>query len=138
MDISYSGGIVVEVETTIDATALAAQHGWRLPPSGAGPASGEEAIAEDAAADADAPPTQQSAPSPRRPLGQALQERLLVRPSRARFFASVSCCQILTCLFAIAHSVALGHARGRCAAGRRRAAGAAAVRDAHPAVAGGA
>jgi hypothetical protein len=83
MDISYLGGIIVEVETTIDATALAAQHGWRLPPSGAGPASGEEATAADdvAAADADVPAPTPSVPSPgRRPLGQALQERLLVRP----------------------------------------------------------
>ena len=83
MDISYLGGIIVEVETTIDATALAAQHGWRLPPSGAGPASGEEAADDVAAADADAPAPTPSVPSPgRRPLGQALQERLLVRPSR--------------------------------------------------------
>ena len=84
MDLSYLGGVLVEVETTIDAAALAAQHGWRLPASGVGPATGEEPqpVAEDGA-DADAPPPQQqqpSAPSPRRPLGQALQERLLVRP----------------------------------------------------------
>jgi hypothetical protein len=83
MDISYLGGIMVEVETTIDATALAAQHGWKLPGSSANPASGEEAPADDAA-DADAPPTQ-PAPSPRRPLGQALQERLMVRPITAPF-----------------------------------------------------
>ena len=84
MDISYLGGVIVEVETTIDASALAAQHGWKLPASSANPASGEEPLPpqDDAsAADADAqPPAQQAAqPSPRRPLGQALQERLLVR-----------------------------------------------------------